>query len=335
MTVSAASRASRARGVWLPAAVLGIAAVLTLAPGCRKRGPDGPMPLCEAQVAGDQAVEAKAQELPPEVWFSILIDGFDRDRMLAGDEPSDCTGRSVIAPTLPSPQLEPGETAPEEPEGTVAGCPVGADPNEGRLPARPLTDEDLIISAGPDGKTLVWVQTVHYQSGEATGPVALVEWTQIGVAVRALGTLRAQTNKARMRIERAAGMDVLVVEGDECNIADSKLCRRIMRLLPIINDRFSTVPLKRAEGDCLGDATFSLFDQYSSLLPDGWTRQFQVVRSVDFEGEYPVIAEQVTIRDSDPEQPEAPPQEFRQASSDRALVYKDRYFETEPTLWER
>ena len=43
-------------------------------------------------------------------------------------------------------------------------------------------------------------------------------------------------------------------------------------------------------------------------------------------------AVQVVIKDKDPNQPDAPPQEFREASSDRNLVYKDRYFETRGSL---
>jgi hypothetical protein len=188
--------------------------------------------------------------------------------------------------------------------------------------------------------SLVWVQATHNKNGEAIGPVAMVEWTKAGIAVRALGTLRAQTNKARMRIEVSGEQRILVVEGDECNVEESKLCKRIMKLLPIINGRFATVPLKlsadEAQGGdgCLGDAAFALFEQYTSDLPDGWIRKFEIVRSVTFDKGSPLVSEQVVIKDKDPNQPEAPPQDFREASSDRTLVYKDRYFETRGSLWD-
>ncbi|NVB36784.1 hypothetical protein G6O69_02995 [Pseudenhygromyxa sp. WMMC2535] len=316
------------------AATLGL-----LATACPKKA-TGPMPLCTAEVASGTAIESEAQELPPDLWFSILLNNFDREKMRPEDEPRDCTGRSAIQPTIP-PLADPGPgtEAEAEAEGTVAGCPINNDLETGRLPVRPLTAEDIVINEGPDGSSLVWVQAAHFEDGQAIGPVAMVEWTQGGIAVRALGNLRTYTEKARMRIETAGGQRLLVAESDNCTF-DEKMCQRIMKLLPIINDRFTTVPLKRVEdeyhpgGDCLGEATFAMFDQHTSDLPDGWIREFEIVRSVSFDGEYPLVAEQVVVRDKDPNQPDAPPQDFREAANDRQLVYKDRYFETRGSVWD-
>jgi hypothetical protein len=315
-----------------------IAAALPLALGGCKKKTGGDMPICSAEVAGGTAVESKVQELPADIWYTIMIQGFDRDRMLAGDDPKDCTGTSTLRVT-PPPLLEGEKRDPEADPEIVAGCKIGGEEAE-RLPARPLTDDDIVINEGPDGMSLVWVKSTYYKNGEAIGPVALVQWTKAGIAVRALGTLRAQTNKARMRIEVAGDQRILVVEGDECNLEDSKVCKRIMRLLPIIDGRFSTVPLKldakEAQGAdvCLGDAAFALFEQYTSNLPDGWIRKFEIVRSVTFEKGAPLVSEQVVIKDKDPNQPDAPPEQFREASNDRRLVYKDRYFETRGSLWD-
>lgn len=312
-------------------AALGIGLLTT---GCPK-GPQGPMPLCSAEVASSTAVEADTQELAPETWFAFLLDGFDTERMLPTDEPLDCTRTDAVRPTLPATDADAGEDSGEQ-TGMVAGCPVGADPQVGRLPARPLTEDDLVINEGPDGKSLVWVQATHYETGEAAGPVAMVEWTQRGLAVRALGTLRAHTAKARMRIEASGGQRLLVVESDNCSF-DDKLCQRVMKLLPIVDDRFVTVPLKLDEDDgggCIGEASFAMYEQYTSELPDGWFRKFEIVRSVSFDGEYPLVAEQINIRDKDPSQPDAPAQDFREASNDRTLVYQDRYFETRSSVWD-
>ncbi len=299
--------------------------------GCVKKD-TGPIPLCSAEVASGTAVESEVQELPADIWFSILLNGFDRERMTPDEDPMDCTRTSALRPTFPAPS---GEDTEEDEPGTVAGCPVGADIEAGRLPTRPLTEDDLVINEGPDGATLVWVQATHYDSGEATGPVALVEWNKKGLAVRALGTLRAHVKKARMRIEVSGGQRLLVVESDNCSF-DDKRCQRIMKLLPIVNDRFSTVPLKLSPDDgggCLGEAAFPMYEAYSSDLPDGWVRKFEIVRSVSFDGDYPLVAEQINIRDKDPAQPEAPPQDFREASNDRTLIYQDRYFETRSSVW--
>ncbi|PRP91515.1 hypothetical protein ENSA5_54890 [Enhygromyxa salina] len=308
--------------------------------GCKPKPPSGPVPICLAEVAGGTAVESEVQELPADIWFSILLQDFDRERRLPGDDPKDCTGSSSSSPTPPP--LPAGEQPDEDAKpDVVAGCNIGPNPDVARLPTRPLTDEDVIINKGPDGMSLVWVQATHYDNGEASGPVAMVEWTQAGVAVRALGSLRAQTNKARMRIEMSGDQQILVVEGDECNAEVSKLCKRIMKLLPNINGRFATVPLKLEKdeivGDidpCLGDASFALFEQYTSDLPDGWIRKFEISRSVTFDKGTPLVSEQVVIKDQDPNQPDAPPQDFREASSDRNLVYQDRHFATRGSLWD-
>ncbi len=306
--------------------------------GCKPKV-SGDMPICSIEVAGGTAVESEVRELPADIWYSVMLQGFDRDRMLPADDPKDCTGSSTLSPTPPP--LAEGEKPAEDAEpNVVAGCQIGGDLEADRLPARPLTDEDILISEGPDGMSLVWVQATHYKNGEAIGPVAMIEWTKAGIAVRALGSLRAQTNKARMRIEVAGDQWILVVEGDECNLEDSKICKRIMRLLPILNGRFATVPLKLNPEDaqgadvCLGDASFALFEQYTSDLPDGWVRKFEIVRSVTFDQGSPLVSEQVVIKDKDPNQPDAPAQSFREASSDRVLLYKDRYFETRGSLWD-
>jgi hypothetical protein len=331
----------------LPLTALAVLALVGCKPKTR-----GDMPICAAEVAGGTAVESNVQELPANIWYSIMIQGFDRDQMLPGDDPKDCTGTSTLAPTPPPYPEDVKPPADDQPD-IVAGCkiggPLGGEEGVTRLPIRPLTEDDILISEAPNGKSLVWVQATHFNNGEAIGPVALVEWTKAGIAVRALGSLRAHTYKARMRIEDAGDQRILVVESDQCNTEERKLCKRIMRLLPIIDGRFATVPLKLGAdaslgktaapvvtptGDCLGDAAFALFEQYTANLPDGWIRRFEINRSVTFEKGEPVVSEQVVIKDRDPSQPDSPPQDFREASSNRTLTYKDRYFETRGSLWE-
>ena len=323
------------------AGLLGITMSFALSVGCKRKGPTGPTPICMAEVAGGTAVESEAQELPADIWFSIMLENFDRDRRLPGDDPKDCTGRSTMQPT-PPPLPEGEQPGEDDKPNIVAGCDISGDPQAKLLPTRPLTDEDVIINKGPEGMSLVWVQAAHYDNGEASGPVAMVQWTQAGVAIRALGSLRAQTNKARMRIEMAGDQQILVVEGDQCNPEISKLCKRIMKLLPNLNGRFATVPLKLQKdeivGDvdpCLGEASFALFEQFSSDLPDGWIRHFDISRSVTFDKGAPLVAEQVNIKDQDPNQPDSPPLDFREASSDRTLLYQDRHFATRGSLWEQ
>ncbi len=309
----------------------GLAMVLGLSTGCRKRG-DGDMPLCLIEVAANSATESEAQELPPDIWFSIMLQRFDRTQMLPPEDARDCAGGDVITPTLP-PLAE--DEKPIEGDGPlkVAGCEIAPDPALGRLPNRPLTEADLVINESADGQSLVWVKSSHYEDGTAAGPVALIEWTKKGIAVRGLGSLRANERKARLRMEQSGETRLLVVESDRCD-AEGKLCQRMMKLLPLLASRFVSVPLKSEAGDCLGPAEFALFEQHTSILPDGWNRKFDINRSVTFSEDVPLIAEVVTIRDQDPGQPDAPPQEFRDAATDRTLSYVARYFETKRSLWD-
>jgi hypothetical protein len=66
------------------------------------------------------------------------------------------------------------------------------------------------------------------------------------------------------------------------------------------------------------------------------TRKFEIVRSVTFDKGSPLVAEQVVIKDKDPKQPDAPPQDFRDASNERVLTYveAERYFSSRKSLWE-
>ncbi|MFV8749191.1 hypothetical protein ACNOYE_01435 [Nannocystaceae bacterium ST9] len=312
-------------------ALLGLSLGLGVA-GCRKRGDGGDMPLCLIEVAANTATESEAQELPPDIWFSIMLQRFDREQMLPPEDARDCAGGDVITPTLP-PLAEGEEPAAGDGPLIVAGCEIAPDPGVGRLPNRPLTEDDLVMDEAMDGMSLVWVKSSHYEDGTAAGPVALIEWTKKGIAVRGLGSLRAHERKARMRIEQSGETRLLVVESDRCD-AEGKICQRMMKLLPLLASRFASVPLKSEDGTCLGPAEFALFEQHTSILPDGWNRKFEINRSVTFSEDVPLIAEVVTIRDQDPAQPDAPPQEFRDASTDRKLSYAARYFETRRSLWD-
>lgn len=329
----AARARSSTRALGLGLGLVGLVALGLGASGCRKKGDGGAMPLCLIEVAANSATESEAQELPPDIWFSIMLKSFDREQMLPAEDSRDCSGTDVITPTLP-PLAEGEEAMPGDGPLVVAGCPIAPDPGEGRLPNRPLTEDDLVVDDAADGMQLVWVKTAHYQDGSAVGPVALIEWTKKGIAVRGLGSLRAHASKARMRMERSGDTQVLVVESDKCD-DQGKHCQRMMRLLPLLNMRFSSVPLKKEDdGSCLGPAEFALFEQHVSILPDGWNRKFEINRSVTFKGDVPLIAEVVTIRDQDPAQPDAPPQEFRDAQTERRLVYDARSFETRRSLWD-
>ncbi|TPV93335.1 MAG: hypothetical protein B7733_21050 [Myxococcales bacterium FL481] len=283
-----------------------------------KPKPQGPMPICVAEVAADQASEVQSQQLPPDVWFSIMLRGFNRTTMSYRDPARDCRGAELATSTM-----APGTcgTSPQPPSA---------------LPVRPLTEADLTVVPIADGKLLVWVAARHYDSGEAAGPIAVAEWIETGIAIRAIGTLVAHHHKARLRLESMGDVQVLVVESDLCEDPDKPhKCDRIIELVPLANDQFRQAPLVDEGGQCLGKARFRTAESQEAELDTGWQRRFEVSRTLRFEAGQAQIHEQVTIRDRDPQEPDAPAKVFRQASVQRPLMLGEAGFQTVPGLWNK
>ncbi|MBV1856989.1 MAG: hypothetical protein KUG77_01165 [Nannocystaceae bacterium] len=297
------------RSRWLASLAL---ASLALS-GCKKEGPSD-LPICKAEVAGKEADEVAAGSVPPDIWFLILLRNFDRNTMQLKRPGQDCSGRTI------EPKAEAIDT-----------CIVGDEPAK-PLPARPLTEDDLLIEALDDGRQLVWAKTGEYDNGEAVGPIAITEWTSRGVAVRAIGTLRAQEDRAAIRLETLGAEQILVVESRHCD--DPKNCSRRIRLLPLIGDSFVDKRLQTEEGACIGSAEVTLYEEKLVALDNGIERKFEVARSVEFEEGVVVINEQVTIKDSDPSQPDLPAKLFRRANVQRSLNVGLDAIVTQSGLWD-
>ena len=296
---------------------LAIAATLLL-PACKKTS-DGKMAVCLDEGAGNEAEEVRTQDVPPDVWFGVILKNYNARTNEVQRPTRDCSNKGL-------------EIEDEE----LALCVLDDNPAE-ELPPRPLDpEEDLLLTPGAEGgQALVWVRTEYFEDGYAKGPVALAEWTKRGIAVRALGPLYAHPNKIRMRMEPMDDGKVLVVESNVCE-PETKKCRRVMRLLPLIGYRFEERPLVDAQtGDCLGPATFDLFKETEFELEDGHLRKFQLTRSFAFTDGNVSLTEAVKIEDFDPNNPEAPPDVFRNAHIERPMHLDDRGVATGEGLWER
>lgn len=275
------------------------------------------MAVCLVEVAGREAEEFQSGDVPADVWFSILLRNYNRKTSQVQRPVRDCSGREV------------GVTGDEAMDACLRGeSPVAA------LPEQPLTQDDLFIVPTEEGQLLVWVQLERFENGEAVGPIALADWTKRGVAVRAIGTLRAQANRASMRLEPMGEDRVLVIESQLCDPDNPKKCKRIMRLLPMAGDRFVERPLVLEDGTCLGVPEIDLYRDTEVQL-ENRTRKFEMGRSIDFADGNVVISEQVTIKDTDPSQPDAPPTVFRKANVQRALMLGERGIVTQEGLWEK
>lgn len=266
---------------------------------------------------GTEAQEVVAGEIPPDIWFLIVLRNYNRATWEVSRPVHDCSGRPIEQP----------------PSETFASClvPSKAMP----LPARPLTPDDLMLVPLDDGTQLVWVKTTYFENGEAMGPIAVAEMSVRGVLIRKLGTMRAQANKASMRVEKVGGTDVVVVEARECDVDEPERCRRVLKILPVVGESFEERPLVSQGGECLGEPVFELYREQDVELPNGKVRHFKMSRSVEFDDGNALVTEQINIEDTDPKQPEAPPQVFRNANVQRPLTLSSQGWVTKIGLWDK
>jgi len=202
------------------------------------------------------------------------------------------------------------------------------------LPPRPLGEEDLVVSQlGPD-RQLVWVITNRYASGDAYGPVALVERTRRALLVRAQGVLRAFPGKARMRLERVGKEQLLLAEGERCGVAGAP-CDRTVRILVLRGERFQQAAFADDKGACVLPGLVFLLREESDRLESGWRRRYELSSTLTFGAEGIAVQEQVVIRDIDPRNPTAPGRLFRRAEGDYAarLLPDGRFLTTGTPLW--
>jgi len=283
---------------------------------CKKED-DTQLPICEWEVAANEADEAQTGQLAPELWFAFLLKNYNRKTGLVAQPLKDCSGRAV----------EP-DVSPEQ-----AKCIAGEDAPQA-LPDRPLVPEDLVITPIENGQSLIWVKSRNFDNGDALGPIAITEWTKRGLAVRSIGAMRAHANRARMRLEPMGEGRVLVVESDVCPKDNPKKCERVMRLVPMEGDRFFERPFITDDGKCLGPAAFALYREAEFPRADGTTRRFELTRNVDFTDGHVEMSETVVIKDHDPKEPDAPPTVFRNANVRRPLALSKTGIVTKAGLWE-
>jgi hypothetical protein len=188
--------------------------------------------VCEVSTHANSAVPVSQRNFPVQYWFALMMNGYRSSGELATPI-KDCRGLPV--------------------EVRYDGCspePVGQADG-----SKPLTASDLVINTLGDARRLVWITTTRLPDGQAQGPVALAEVTSTGVAVRAMGVLRAYPDRARLRLLQLGGGTVLVAEGEHCpGRLDPASCDRGIRVMPLVGDRFENRPFSRADGKCLASS---------------------------------------------------------------------------------
>ncbi|MBM7115285.1 hypothetical protein [Archangium primigenium] len=287
------------------------AGLLLLLTGCaapRKAG------MCSIAVPREARLVLSAEE-----WFDLLLHGYDREQGTAARPTLDCSGSPVVW---------------QEPAADECRQPG---PDVPLLPTSPrLTDEDLVMATLQADQRLVWVITRRYANGEALGPVGLVERTDTGLVVRALGSLRSFPLHSKLTLERVGGTQVLVAEGEQCTLEGPSVCRRFARLLPLRHGRFFAETVTSQDGKCLGPTWFPFSHEQNFLLPSGLHRQLVMTSTLKFDADGIRINEEVTVHDLDPKRPALPARLQRRVSAERKLQLKGNQMEgTDASLWVR
>ena len=81
---------------------------------------------------------------------------------------------------------------------------------------RDRPNRDVTVVSITDSRRLVWAVIDWYADGQGEGPVALVEIEPQGLAVRAMGVLRAYPENPSLRLARLGSGTVLVADGEYC-----------------------------------------------------------------------------------------------------------------------
>ncbi|HEY6006175.1 MAG TPA: hypothetical protein VIV57_25070 [Anaeromyxobacter sp.] len=187
------------------------------------------------------------------------------------------------------------------------------------LPPRPLGEADVIVSRIGEGFGIAWVITNRFASGDALGPVAVVEQKEDRLLVHALGALRAYPEHTTLRLEKLGDLTVLVAEGQLCASKDPATCVRSARVMPLRGDRFSPEPLFSEAGACASPAWFDLDRRESATLDTGWTRRNTLAASLVFGPQGLRVEEQLVVQDLDPKDKQARPRLFRKADGERTV----------------
>lgn len=307
---SARRSPGRAGRAWLVA--VGVA--LGVGAGACKPKPQGTPPLCSFRAATD--AELASQSLPPEAWLPIVSPSIDRATLVRKGSFKDACGRQL---------------APQVPEA-FPGCPPDPGARVVSSPGVPVSLDTLVLGQVGQGRMLAWAATDALADGDSFGPAALVFWTESGLDIHATGLVRASAKSARLRMHHSGGKPVMIVDSDRCG--SEAQCVPEVTFVPIVSRKFRDVPLHDDEGACLGRARFELARRIEQPNPGGFTRRFELQRTVELADEGIVLVDLVTGDEFDPADPTGTVRPFRRVSTRRALDFDgERFVVRDKDLW--
>jgi hypothetical protein len=256
-------------------------------------------------------------KVPSSTWFSLLLHGYTAERNEVPRPPMDCVGTPIV--------LDAADDACTEPL-------PGAEP----LPTGKLSEADVVTQKLSPSQSLVWAQTRRFHNGEALGPVALVEVQDKALYVRALGTLRALSVNPQLKLQKLGTLTVLVVESESCDEAALKSCQKIVRLVPLRQERFIPEPFVDAQGGCVGPAWLHTYRERKTKQGTNSVRSSELTATLSFRADEIIVDEHVSVRDTIPGQPAAPAVIHHNADGQRRIRFQNgKMIVTGPSLWTR
>ncbi len=159
-------------------------------------------------------------------------------------------------------------------------------------------------------------------------------WTTDSLEVHAVGPLRGYREGARMLLHKISGTPALVIQSDKCD--DKGKCVPVAQVVPIINRRFTELPLWDEAGTCIGRAQFELDRRAERVLSNGVTRRFNLTRPLELIDGGIQLTDLIRMEDIPTAAPDSPPVPYRKLTSKRPLVLRgDRLGLTDEDIWGR
>ena len=286
-------------------------ALLLVLAGCASLPHPWPrQPVCTGTLREGAALDAQA-------WLELVLQGYDPQTRRATTPALDCSGAQVRW------------------EAPAVLC---ADPSTARamLPDHPIGDGDVVVTEVDATHRLVWILTSRYASGDALGPVALVEIRGHVLSVEALGSLRANPERAKLGLLRAGDSTLLVAEGERCTSAKAASCERSARVMPLLGNRFEPSRIVNGAGACLGAGWLHLTREEIDKLGGGRERRYRVDASLSAGADGLRLLELVTVHDREGRGATAAERLFRRAEGTTVFrVWGSDLVAESSTLWTR
>jgi hypothetical protein len=283
--------------------------------GCSKKEAEEPkaQPAVCVLHLPEHLQHVNTEQLPAKGWFQLLFKGY-RDGV--AEDPVDCSGEPIQWTGLPDACTE------HEPEAVEV------------LPRKPLGSESLIVRHAGGDYWFAWAVYRRFNNGMGEGPFAIARIRKGDLEARALGTLRAYTERPRLEVRKlGAEHYILVAEGERCQ--KPVACERATRMMWLDRQRFRVRPLRSATvRNCLGPAWFPQSETFERTLSSRWKRSLQRNVALAYELDHITIDEHVTVNDRDMDQPSLPPRLFREAQAQLKVTIDGGEFLSEgQSLW--